>query len=96
MSFWRPTRPHRLSRRFRVFAWVLAVAIWPVAFIALHYMRRAGGDPAFHSDREIVRFLIVGACIWVAAPVSLLALALLGKLVLKCVERPRRSGDSAA
>jgi hypothetical protein len=96
MSFWRPIRPHRFSLRFRVLACGLFIAVWPVAFVALRFMRISGGDPAFNSDREIIRFLAVGAGIVLAGPASVFLLMVALKLGLRFIERPRRDDDATA
>jgi hypothetical protein len=39
LSFWKPPRNNRLSPKFKLFAGVLYLSVFPIAFLVMHYLR---------------------------------------------------------
>jgi hypothetical protein len=86
-SFWNPRRPHRLSRRFKLFLVVAYPAAFVIAFVVLHvtrlhYVRVAGTGVGFDTDRDTAKFLGMFALLFAAPKLILLAMAGILKLLL--------------
>jgi hypothetical protein len=91
IPFFRPARPHRFSRRFKILVAALYVAVVPIASVILHlirvnYAKIAGTNAGFDSDRDTAKFLVTFALLYLVAPVLLLAIAGVLKLLLIVIE----------
>src|SRR4051812_32192486 len=87
VSFWTPPRPHRLSRRFKLFLVVAYPAAFVIAFVMLHvtrlhYVRVAGTGVGFDTDRDTAKVLGMFALLFAAPKLILLAMAGILKLLL--------------
>ncbi len=98
MSFWKPNRPHRLSRGFKIFLGIAYPAVFLIAwvvhhFVRLHVIKTAGTDAWMNTDAEVAKGLGIVAAIYFGLPVCLLTFAGLLKLLLIAMKRyEARSG----
>jgi hypothetical protein len=87
LSFLKLGRPRRFSRRFKILVAALYVAIFPIAFVILHfarlhYERLTGTTAGFFSDRDTAKLLLMCALLSLVLPVLLLAIVGVLKLFL--------------